>query len=134
MDPETILNDEKVVRKLIECIEVVIKKLDYNADICGGVETVKKQYSLNDVITKPKVVLDSLIVYLYLVHGVDWYSNSWSAVGSSRLTVRPEPGLVVTGGPGQHGQQDGHAHSLLVDHYLDNLVARTSCFLQVMWC
>jgi hypothetical protein len=121
MDPQTILNDEKVVRKSIECIQQVIRKLDYDADIPGGVETVKKQFTLNDVINRPKAVLDGMIVYLSLVHKVDWYSDAWSPVRGAGITVRPDPGIVITATQDRDQQ---------VDKYLDKLVARTKDFLE----
>jgi hypothetical protein len=127
MDPQTILNDEKVVRKSIECIENVINKLDYDADISGGVETVKKQFTLNDVINRPKDLLDGLIVYLSLVHKVDWYSDTWSPVGGAGrphpagLTLRPEPGLSII---------INEDRNIQVDRYLHKLVAKTEGFLK----
>ena len=127
MDSQTVLHDKKVVRTSIECIEKIIKKLDNEADIGGGGETVKKQFSIDDVINRPKAVLDSLIVYLPLVHNVDWYSSNWGSAcergvgGFGGITVRPERGVNITS-----------SESREVGLYLSKLLVRTERFLKVM--
>ena len=110
------------------CIEMVIEKLDREADICGGVTSVKERHSVNDVIMRPKFVLDSLIMYLSLVHNVDWYST-WGTggqvgryVGTAEegITVRPDQGMAVSCRKEQE-----------VNLCNEQLVSRTERFLEV---
>ena len=75
--------------------------------------------------TNPVTVLDALIVYLKLVHNIDWYSDKWSVVSftdSDVMTVRPEPELSVSSGAGRES---------FAGQCCCRLVQRTQLFLQV---
>ena len=120
-----ILTDLRVILKSIDCVKQVINKLDHEQGGLNGVDTVISQFSINEVMTNPVTVLDALIVYLKLVHNIDWYSDKWSVVSftdSDVMTVRPEPGLSVSSGAGRERS---------VEQYCRRLVHRTELFLQV---
>ena len=77
MSSSNILSDEKVIVASMECIKQVINKLDAEQGGLRGIETVLEQFTVNDMISNPGAVLDSLIIYLFCVHSVDWYSDTW---------------------------------------------------------
>lgn len=107
--------------KSIYCIKSVIRKVEETCEGFNGVEVVSDQFSPNEIINNPGALLDALILYLYCVHAIDWYSDSWS-VTRGRLTVRQEAGLVVTASGGREREE--------LD-YLRRLENRTQLFLQV---
>ena len=108
--------------KSIECIKSVISKLDSDKlEEFNGVETVLSQFSPNDIISDPLSVLDSLVLYLYCVHSIDWNSDSWK-VTNKELIVREEEGVIVTGSGGR--QQEEQTFMRRLEH-------RTELFLQV---
>ena len=76
------------------------------------------------MISQPQTILDQLILYLYFVHSIDWYSDSWEVKEDPMgLTVRPEPGVVVVSSLIGRKQE--------VESYLRRLTYRTDLFLQV---
>ena len=114
------LSNQGIV-KSIECIKSVIRKLEETCEGFNGVEVVSAQFSPNEIMNSPDGLLDALILYLYCVHAIDWYSDSWG-VTRGGLTVRQEAGLVVTASGGREGEE--------LD-YLRGLENRTRLFLQV---
>ena len=122
MSSEELLSDHRVILKSIELIKSIITKLDTDQGGLDGLQTVLDQFSPNDIIDKPEGVLDGLILYLYFVHGIDWYSDSWSVKTEGILTTRHDSRVF----PGKR-EQEIHA-------YLQRLRARTQLFLQVLFC
>ena len=123
MFSQTVSNDDRFVRKSILCIEKILEKLDSEAGITGAL-SVKQSYTVHDVIAKPKCVLDSLALYLRLIHSLDWYSVMGEGgivmgSGEEKITVRPDPGVAVM------------CKEEEVDFALEQLVSRTEHFLQV---
>ena len=119
-----VLNDKSVIVKSIELIKGVINKLDSKTEGLNGVDIVLDQVSPNDVMTDPKKLLDQLIIYLFCVHRVDWYSDSWEVgnAKSANLTVRPEPRMRVFSKLGEEAE---------ISAYLEKLDYRTKAFIQV---
>ena len=118
------LCDKTVIVKSIECIKAVIHKLDQDQGDFDGVAVVLSQFSPNEVIAKPEAVLDQMIIYLHCVHSIDWYSESWVVKGRQEsLTVRPDPGLVVSSLGGREQEKE---------EYLRRLTYRTELFVQVV--
>ena len=107
--------------KSIESIKSVIRKVEELYEGFNGVDVVSAQFSPNEMINSPVALLDALILYLYCVHAINWYSDSWS-VTRGGLTVRQEAGLVVTASGGREREE--------LD-YLRGLENRTRLFLQV---
>ena len=105
----------------------MIKKLDCDRGIGDGVKCVLNHFSPNDIAASPSTLLDTLIMYMYLVHHVDWYSTAW--MQNDDFTVREESGTRVTG-----GELDSFPdldHEDFVQDCLRDLRRRTKHFLQV---
>ena len=118
-----LLCDKRVIVTSIECIKTVISKLDSEQGDLDGLETVLGQFSPNDVMNNPLTVLDALILYLYMVHAIDWYGSKWVVKAGGHLTVRQEIGVVVC----QESKREQE-----VQAYLQSLKERTQHFLQVL--
>lgn len=104
----------------IECIKQIISKLDTEAGVGSeGLDFVLSQFSLSEIGENPLSLLDSLVLYLFHMHRVDWYSRTWLR-GANTVTVREESGVRVS---------DGDEGSL--EAALGELRARTDQFLQV---
>lgn len=109
-------SEPKVVIKSIEFAKRIVTKLDRDSGQ-DNLDFVLGQLSPNDVIHKPKAVLDALLGYLFLVHGVDWYAEVWE---------------VKSGGLGRQmtARQDWRLETQ-VEAYLARLQYKTELFLQV---
>ena len=82
----------------IECIKKIILKLDIEADVGSeGLDFLLMQFSPSDILNNPLSLLDSLVLYLFHMHQVDWYSSTWVR-GAKTLTVRTESGVRVSNG------------------------------------
>jgi hypothetical protein len=115
-------NEPKVVIKSIEFAKRIITKLDSDSGQ-DNLEFVLGQLSPNNVIYKPKAVLDALLAYLFLVHGVDWYAEVWEVkIGGlgQPMTARPDSISVSS-----------NSRQAEVEAYLARLQYKTELFLQV---
>ena len=61
------------------CIKRILNSLDINeGDMAeGGADFVISKFSLEQVLKNPTALLDALILYLFVVHSIDWYSSTW---------------------------------------------------------
>ena len=89
--------NRRVITVSLECIKTLIAKLDRDGGLgCDGLEYVMSQFSPSEAADSPLGILDSLILYLFHIHRVDWYSRTWRVGSASSLTVREERDIVVT--------------------------------------
>jgi hypothetical protein len=115
--------NRRVIAVSLDCIKSLIVKLDRDGDLgCDGVEYVMSQFSPSEAADSPLGMLDSLILYLFHIHRVDWYSRTWHVGLASSLTVREERGIVVTAADEEE----------LVEEKILELKERTKMFLKVL--
>ena len=110
--------------KSIECAKKLIRKLDREQEV-DGLSDILSNFSPNDMIANPESVLDQLILYLFCVHRVDWYSEKWEVMRGDiedKLSVRPDPSIVVLGSV---------TRDIAVGSYIARMEHRTEDFLQV---
>ena len=108
----------------IECAKQLIRKLDNEQEL-DGLSVILNNFSPNDIIANPESVLDQLILYLFCVHRVDWYSEKWEMMRGDiedKLSVRPDPSIVVLGSV---------TRDAAVSSYIARMEHRTEAFLQV---
>lgn len=123
MASEGFLSDRRVIVSSIGLIKSIIRKLDKDQGGLNGLQSVLDQFGPSDVIDKPESVLDGLILYLFCVHSIDWYSNTWAVKAGSKVTTRQ--GVRVFAGESKEQEVQG---------YLQKLRHRTQLFLQVLFC
>jgi hypothetical protein len=112
--------NRRVIAVSIECIKTLIVKLDEDGDLgSDGVKCVMSRFSPSEATNNPLDLLDSLILYLFHVHRVDWYSNTWAVGVASSLTVREESDITVTDGE-------------VVEQRVAQLRERVKLFMQVL--
>ena len=88
---QTMDYNRRVITVSLECIKTLIAKLDRDGGLgCDGLEYVMSQFSPSEAADSPLGILDSLILYLFHIHRVDWYSRTWRVGSASSLTVREE--------------------------------------------
>ena len=79
------------------------------------------QFSPSEILDNPLGLLDSLVLYLFHMHKVDWYSSTWVFGAANRLTVREGSNVIVM------ASEEG-----FVEKGLAELRERTEQFLQVL--
>ena len=124
MNSSQILQDTRVIVKSIECAKQLIRKLDMEQEL-DGLSDILSNFSPNEMIANPESVLDQLILYLFCVHRVDWYSDKWEVMRGDiedKLSVRPDPSIVVLGSV---------TRDAAVSSYIARMKHRTEEFLQV---
>ena len=125
--------DRRVIMQSISSITKIIKKLDDEKSLPEEVvQNMMDCFSPNDIATSPSDLLDTLVMYLFLVHQVDWYSDSWRPC--SGLTVREEDGGAPYGAKVTGGEVDAFSdmeHDDLVEDCIRDVQHRTKLFLQV---
>jgi hypothetical protein len=117
--------NRRVIAVSLECIKTLIVKLDKEGDLgSDGVTCVMNNFSPSEATNNPLDLLDSLILYLFHVHRVDWYSSTWRVGTASSLTVREGRDTMVTAA-GKEGEE-------LVEQKLVELRDRTEKFVKVL--
>ena len=89
----------------------------------GGADFVISKFSLEQVLKNPTALLDALILYLFLVHSIDWYSSTWgrtSTMSNGKLGKREESDFVGV----------DHNHDNQVTIFIADLRLRTEQFLE----
>ena len=114
--------DRRVIVASLECIKRIISKLDKEAGVGSeGLEYVLSQFVPSEIMDNPIGLLDSLVLYLFHVHQMDWYSSTWVVGGATKLTVCKESDVRVSAD-----------EERFVEKSLAELRARTNQFLQVL--
>ena len=114
----------RVTLASVECIKKIILKLDTEARVeSEGLQFILSQFTHGEIAQNPLGLLDSLVLYLFHMHRIDWYSSRWVR-GATKLTVRKERGVRVSDG-------DGDGEEASVESALVELRKRTEQFLQV---
>ena len=122
-----VLRDTRVVFASICCIKRILNSLDISeGDLAeGGADFVISKFSLEQVLKNPTALLDALILYLFLVHSIDWYSSTWgrtSTMSDGKLGKREESDFV--------GVDHDHNHDNQVTICIADLRLRTEQFLE----
>ena len=113
--------DWRVILASVDCIKKIILKLDTEAKVGSeGVQFILSQFSHSEIADNPLSLLDTLVLYLFHMHRVDWYSSRWVR-GANKLTLRKERGVRVS-----DGDEEASVEAALVE-----LRKRTDQFLQV---
>ena len=120
-----VLRDTRVVFASICCIKRILNSLDISeGDLAeGGADFVISKFSLEQVLKNPTALLDALILYLFLVHSIDWYSSTWgrtSTMSDGKLGKREESDFVGV----------DHNHDNQVTIFIADLRLRTEQFLE----
>ena len=112
----------RVIAASLECIKKIISQLDNEAGVGNeGLDYVLNQFSPSEILDNPLGLLDSLVLYLFHMHKVDWYSSTWVFGAANRLTVREGSNVIVM------ASEEG-----FVEKGLAELRERTEQFLQVL--
>ena len=120
-----VLRDTRVVFASICCI----KKLLNSLDSCsgggvaeGGADFVISKFSLAEVLKNPAALLDALILYLFIVHNIDWHGSTWMRTTTLTTTEEAKEGWGEGGSDIDHDEQ--------VSKVIEDLRLRTDNFLE----
>ena len=122
-----VLMDSRVVFASICCMKRLLNSLDSSEEGVaeGGADFVISKFSLTQVLKNPTALLDALILYLFIVHNIDWNSSSWAR--TSTLTIKEQSEVEVVGGEESiFGDID---HDEQVSKVIEDLRLRTENFL-----
>ena len=123
-----VLIDSRLVFASICCIKRLLNSLDSSEGGVaeGGADFVLSKFSLAQVLKNPKALLDALILYLFIVHNIDWYSSSWKR--TSTLTIKEQSDVKVGEG-GEESVFGDIDHDEQVSKVIEDLRLRTENFL-----
>ena len=118
--------DSRVVFASICCMKRLLNSLDSSEEGVaeGGADFVISKFSLTQVLKNPTALLDALILYLFIVHNIDWNSSSWAR--TSTLTIKEQSEVDVVGEESIFGESN---HDEQVSKVIEDLRLRTENFL-----
>ena len=124
-----VLRDSRVVFASICCLKRLLNTLDSCSGgggvSEGGADFVISKFSLTQVLKNPMALLDALILYLFIVHNIDWYSSSWAR--TSTLTIKEQSEVEIVGGEQSIFGESNHDEQ--VSKVIEDLRLRTENFL-----
>ena len=113
-----VLRDTRVVFASICCLKRLLNTLGVAE---GGADFVISKFSLDEVLRKPTALLDALVLYLFIVHNIDWYSSTWER--TTTLTTSKEQSEVKV------FDESDIDHDEQVSRVIEDLRRRTENFL-----
>ena len=116
-----VLRDTRVVFASICCLKRLLNTLGVAE---GGADFVISKFSLDEVLRKPTALLDALVLYLFIVHNIDWYSSTWERTTILATSKEQSEGEVKV------FDESCIDHDEQVSRVIENLRRRTENFLQ----
>ena len=110
------------------CIKKLLNSLDSCSEggvVEGGADFVISKFSLAEVLKNPAALLDALVLYLFIVHNIDWHGSTW--VRTTTLTTTEEKS---EGNEGSGKSESDIDHDEQVSKVIEDLRLRTDNFLE----